>query len=156
MPRGEKRRCLVVQNSLNEVIKQHWKMIFCPWWHTTGNSKGVHQRKDFIIKLSFNPNSVLIHSVEISSDNGDVSWYFMSWREKKMPKGLCVKKKKKKEKLDWCMLILVFGKASWSSLFLFRNMRWHQILGSPNRYGIGGCFMSHFGSCAHSTYLFAV
>lgn len=147
MPRGEKRQCLVVQNSLNEVIKQHWKMI-CPWWHTTGNSKGVHQRKDFIIKLSFNPNSVLIHSVEISSDNRDVSWYFMSWREKKMPKGLCVKK----SYIDACS----FRKASWNSLFLFRNMRWHQILGSPNRYGIEGCFMSHFGSCAHSTYLFAV
>lgn len=104
MPRGEKRQCLVVQNSLNEVIKQHWKMIFSPWWHTTGNSKGVHQRKDFIIKLSFNPNSVLIHSlksvVTIGMSHG------ISWVEEKRK---CLKDYvlKKKSYIDacsfWCL-----------------------------------------------------
>lgn len=68
-------------------------MIFYPWWHTTGNSKGVHQRKDFIIKLSLNPNSVLIHSVEFSSDNGMSHGISpVEERKKKMPKGLRVKK----------------------------------------------------------------
>lgn len=63
MLRGEKTQCLMVQNSLNKVIKQSWKMVFYPWWLTTGNSEGAYQGKDFIIKLSFNPNSLLIHSV---------------------------------------------------------------------------------------------
>ena len=47
MPRCEKRQCLVVQNSLNEVIKWSWKMIFCLLLSTTENSEGVHQRKDY-------------------------------------------------------------------------------------------------------------
>ena len=46
--------------------------------------------------------------------------------------------------------------ASWSQLFCFRNMRWHQIHGSPNRYSIGCFFMSHFGHCTRPVHPFVM